>query len=93
MEVRPGYKQTEVGSIPEDWKLEPVGAMGEVVTGKALAANGPGEQRPYLRTKNVFDGRIDVDDVLTMPMTDAQFKQFKVLDGDVLLNCRSYDLI
>jgi type I restriction enzyme S subunit len=81
-----GYKQTEVGVIPEDWQVFPVGRMGEVLTGKALAVNAPGTQRPYLRTKNVFDGRIDIDDVLTMPMTDAQFEQFKVLPGDALLN-------
>ncbi|MCA9643653.1 MAG: hypothetical protein KC492_23335, partial [Myxococcales bacterium] len=60
--------------------------MGEVITGKALAVNAPGAQRPYLRTKNVFDGRIDIDDVLTMPMTDAEFDRFRVLTGDVLLN-------
>ena len=60
--------------------------MGEVITGKALAANGPGELRPYLRTKNVFDGRIDIDDVLSMPMTDEQFGQFMLQEGDVLLN-------
>lgn len=60
--------------------------MGQVVTGKALAKNAPGEQRPYLRTKNVFDGRIDIEDVLTMPMTDAEFEHFKVVAGDVLLN-------
>jgi type I restriction enzyme S subunit len=39
-----------------------------------------------LRTKNVFDGRIDIDDVLTMPMTDEQFAYFRVRQGDVLLN-------
>jgi type I restriction enzyme S subunit len=60
--------------------------MGEVVTGKALAVNAPGKQRPYLRTKNVFDGRIDIEDVLTMPMTDEQFAQFRVRRDDVLLN-------
>lgn len=86
MEVRPGYKRTEVGIIPDDWQPRAVGEMGHVLTGKALAVNAPGEQRPYLRTKNVFDGRIDIDDVLTMPMTDAQFRQFMVLNGDVLLN-------
>ena len=86
MEVRPGYKQTEAGLIPCDWLVRPVGIMGEVVTGKALAVNAPGEQRPYLRTKNVFDGRIDIDDVLKMPMTDAQFRQFMLKKGDVLLN-------
>ena len=60
--------------------------MGEVTTGKALAVDGPGEQRPYLRTMNVFDGRIDIDDVLSMPMTDDQFRQFMLQVGDVLLN-------
>lgn len=73
-------------SIPPGWKLCPVGRMGEVVTGKALAKNAPGAQRPYLRTKNVFDGRIDIEDVLTMPMTDAEFEHFNVVAGDVLLN-------
>ena len=86
MEVRPGYKWTDVGEIPADWEPVPVGRMGEVLTGKALAASAPGQQRPYLRTKNVFDGRIDVDDVLTMPMTEVQFRHFALEYGDVLLN-------
>jgi type I restriction enzyme S subunit len=75
-----------VGVIPEEWEPAPVARMGEVVTGKALAASAPGPQRPYLRTKNVFDGRIDVEDVLTMPMTEEQFSQFALRSGDVLLN-------
>lgn len=86
MEVKPGYKKTEVGVIPNEWDVCPVRQMGEVVTGKALAVDAPGPQRPYLRTKNVFDGRIDIDDVLTMPMTNEQFAQFQIRNGDVLLN-------
>ena len=86
MELRPAYKLTDYGPIPENWCLRPVSDMGEVITGKALAADGPGEQRPYLRTKNVFDGRIDIGDVLSMPMTDEQFSQFTLKEGDVLLN-------
>jgi type I restriction enzyme S subunit len=86
MEVKPGYKQTEVGVIPEEWDVCLVRQKGEVLTGKALAVGAPGAQRPYLRTKNVFDGRIDIDDVLTMPMTDEQFAQFEIRNGDVLLN-------
>jgi type I restriction enzyme S subunit len=86
MDLKPGYKQTEVGVIPEEWEVGPVRQKGEVVTGKALAAHAPGRQRPYLRTRNVFDGRIDIGDVLTMPMTDEQFEQFQVREGDVLLN-------
>ena len=86
MDLRPAYKQTDYSPIPEDWWLSPVGDMGEVITGKALAVDGSGEPRPYLRTKNVFDGRIDIDDVLSMPMTDKQFRQFMLKEGDVLLN-------
>ena len=84
--MKPGYKQTEVGVIPDDWDVCQVRQKGEVVTGKALAVKAPGQQRPYLRTKNVFDGRIDLDDVLTMPMTDEQFAHFRLRHGDVLLN-------
>jgi type I restriction enzyme, S subunit len=86
MEVKPGYKQTEVGVIPEGWDVFAVRQMGEVITGKALAVQAPGKHRPYLRTKNVFDGRIDIEDVLTMPMTDEQFAHFQIRRGDVLLN-------
>lgn len=86
MGVMPGYKETEVGVIPADWEVCPVHQKGEVIAGKALAVNAPGTLRPYLRTKNVFDGRIDIDDVLSMPMTDDQFAQFRVRNGDVLLN-------
>jgi len=63
-----------------------VETKGDVTTGKALAARAPGKLRPYLRTKNVFDGRIVTDDVLTMPMTDAEFERYRVLPGDILLN-------
>lgn len=86
MELKPGYKQTELGVLPSEWEVRTVGSMGGVVTGKALAVNGPGRMRPYLRTKNVFDGQIVLDDVLSMPMTDEQFDQFMVRVDDILLN-------
>ena len=34
MEVRPGYKQTEVGVIPEDWKLRPMLSAVRVANGQ-----------------------------------------------------------
>jgi hypothetical protein len=35
MEVRPGYKQTEVGVIPEDWQTTKVGEVcGCIVPGR-----------------------------------------------------------
>jgi type I restriction enzyme S subunit len=68
------------------WELKRVDELGNVLAGKALAVNAPGPLRPYLRTKNVLDGSIALSDVLTMPMTDAEFSRFEILDGDILLN-------
>lgn len=69
-----------------DWEMKRVDECGDVLAGKALAVNAPGPLRPYLRTKNVLDGEIDLSDVLMMPMIDAEFSRFEILDGDVLLN-------
>jgi type I restriction enzyme, S subunit len=33
LEVKPGYKATEVGVIPEDWEVERIGKLGDVVRG------------------------------------------------------------
>ena len=68
------------------WEMKRIDEWGSVLAGKALAVNAPGPLRPYLRTKNVLDGAMDLSDVLTMPMTDTEFRRFEILDGDVLLN-------
>lgn len=31
-EVKPGYKQTETGAIPEDWELKSLGQFSEFIT-------------------------------------------------------------
>lgn len=35
MELKPGYKRTEVGVIPEDWEAESLGYISEVVMGQS----------------------------------------------------------
>jgi len=37
MEVKPGYKQTKVGVIPEDWKVSTLGAMAQTSSGTTPA--------------------------------------------------------
>jgi type I restriction enzyme S subunit len=68
------------------WQEMRTAEAGEVLAGKALDVGGAGPMRPYLRTKNVLDGRIETEDVLKMPMTNAEFERFQILPGDVLLN-------
>lgn len=45
MELKPGYKQTEIGVLPEDWKDRRLGDMGSTyggLTGKTKADFGDG---------------------------------------------------
>ena len=38
MELKLGYKQTEVGVIPEDWKVAPFGQLSSIERGKFSAS-------------------------------------------------------
>jgi type I restriction enzyme S subunit len=84
-ELQPRLRFPEFQDAGE-WETRRVDERGSVLAGKALAVKAPGAMRPYLRTKNVLDGSIDLSDVLKMPMTYAEFSRFEILDGDVLLN-------
>jgi len=35
MEVKPGYKQTEVGVIPEDWEIQKLDVIAEIIMGQS----------------------------------------------------------
>lgn len=78
--------QTRLPGFTAKWETRRVAEMGDVLAGKALNVHGIGALRPYLRTKNVLDGQIDLEDVLQMPMTNAEFNRFRIERGDVLLN-------
>ncbi len=80
------FKQTEIGEVPEGWQILPVGQAGAVDSGKAKDPRSIDKPRPYLRVANVFDGRIQTDDVLEMGFSDAEFRRFELQPGDVLLN-------
>lgn len=41
MEVKQGYKQTEIGVIPEDWEIEEIDEVANVVGGGTPSTNNP----------------------------------------------------
>lgn len=64
-----------------------VDEIADIVGGRQLSSpRAAGKLRPYLRVANVLDGSIDVSNVKSMRMTDAEFTTFRLLAGDVLLN-------
>ena len=86
MEVKPGYKQTEVGVIPEEWEVSSVGREYEIKLGKMLdAEKNVGVPKPYLGNRAVQWDRIDVSDLPTVPMSRADLERFRLQKGDLLV--------
>ena len=73
---------------PQHWKNATVADAGTVSLGLQRSPkrhSGP-NMRPYLRVANVFEDRLDDNDVMSMDMTDAEWERYRLRDGDVLLN-------
>ena len=84
--IPPGYKQTEVGVVPSDWRVSSVGAEFNIQLGKMLdAAKNVGIPKPYIGNRSVQWGRIDSDDIATVPMTVADLQRFRLRRGDLLV--------
>ncbi len=91
MEVKPGYKQTEVGVIPEDWKEAQVDDLavkvGSGVTPRGGNANYRESGRPFVRSQNVGWGQLLLDDLVYIDDdTHRTFLATELCDLDVLLN-------
>ncbi len=62
-----GYKQTDVGVIPEDWQVERLADNSDrIMVGIASAATHAYREKgiPLLRNQNIKPGHLDDSDVL-----------------------------
>ena len=85
MGVRPGYKRTEVGIIPEDWDVSTVGQQFSVQLGKMLdAKRNVGVAKPYLGNRAVQWNRIDIAGLSSVPLSPADLLRFRLENGDLL---------
>ncbi len=88
MEVKPGYKQTEVGVIPEDWETRPCSALSDLITvgivirpTQYYAKQGV----PALRSANIReDGIDDANMIFISEKANAFLSKSQVRTGDVL---------
>ncbi len=86
MEVKPGYKQSEAGIIPQDWSESTVGEQFEVQLGKMVdAAKNHGELKPYLGNAAVKWGRFDLTQLQMVPMSKNDMDRYRLLAGDLLV--------
>ena len=90
-QVPEGYKQTEVGVVPEDWEVVVLGDLTEKVgsgitpTGGARVYKDYG--RPFVRSQNVGWGILKLDDLAYIDEEIHQsFVGSEIREKDVLLN-------
>lgn len=84
---RDGFKQTEIGLIPEDWEVARLGEVFHMQQGKAMSPESRLgiSPRPFLRTINALWGRIDLSTLDYMDFTDEEITKLCLRPDDLLV--------
>lgn len=91
MSVREGYKQTEIGVIPEEWEVKRIEEIAEVKGGKRLPkGNSLTEEKtpyPYIRVTDMYMGGINSTGVLYVPIDiQPQIKNYTISKDDLFIS-------
>jgi type I restriction enzyme S subunit len=86
-------KQTEIGWVPKSWEVVTIESLFDIQQGKQVSkSNRVGtNQKPFLRTANVFWGYIDFTELDEMHFSDEEESKF-TLKRDDLLVCEGGDV-
>jgi type I restriction enzyme S subunit len=94
MELKPGYKQTEVGVIPEDWGIN---GLENVCVSKGLVRGpfgGALKKEYFVRNgfkvfeqKNAIYGDSNLGDYFIDVQKFSELKRFELLPGDFIVSC------
>jgi type I restriction enzyme, S subunit len=85
--------QSDIGVFPTNWSIQRVDSLFNIQQGKSVSkAHREGNnQRPFLRTKNILWGRIDLSELDEMNFTIDEETRLQLKAGDLLL-CEGGDV-
>jgi len=90
MEVRSGYKQSEVGVIPDEWDAKP---LRSVLSKGRLGGNYPNQDSesefPLMKMGNIARGSFDMSKVAYIKAGVCPEGEHRLAYGDVLFNTRN----
>ena len=91
MEVKPGYKQTEVGVIPDDWDIKSVGEISDVKTGPFGSAlhekDYVREGTPIITVEHLGEYGVQYSNLPLVSDTDkARLKAYLLRKGDIVFS-------
>jgi len=80
-------------NLPKDWTITKIGAVFDIKQGKSLSSRKQTGiyLKPFLRTSNVFWGRLDLSHLDEMDFTDDECKALTLEHGDLLV-CEGGDI-
>jgi type I restriction enzyme S subunit len=81
-------KQTEIGPVPDSWKVILLKDCAVVQTGIAKGRKLDGKDKlvlPYLRVANVQSGFLDLREIKTIPIQTKEKSRYLLQNGDVVL--------
>jgi type I restriction enzyme S subunit len=88
MELKPGYKQTEVGVIPEDWSVQALGDLGQVLIGLTYKPEQVADHGTLvLRSSNIHDNALALSDNVYV-VADVP-EEIMTRPGDILICVRN----
>ena len=93
MELKPGYKKTEVGVIPEDWELRKLGDLATFRTGPFGSALHKSDYTsngvPVVNPMHIIDGHIVPTQSMTISEQAANtLSDFRLKPGEVIIGRR-----
>ena len=89
--ARSGYKQTEVGMIPEDWDAKTIDEVGFVTSGKRLplgtSLTAHETSHPYIRVTDMQPGTVSLADIKFVPESVfPAIKRYRIFQGDLFIS-------
>jgi type I restriction enzyme S subunit len=91
MEVRPGYKPTEIGVIPQDWDARTIDEIAFVTSGKRLPLGSSLVQNPtphpYIRVTDMRPGTVDLSEIRYVPESVfPAIKRYRIFSEDLFIS-------
>lgn len=86
-----GYKQSELGDIPEDWDVKVLSEIANVKGGKRLPKGSSlvktPTNHPYIRVADMFVGGVDISDLCYVPNEIAPtIKNYRIFEGELFIS-------
>ncbi len=91
MELKEGYKQSEVGVIPKDWELSQLDSVSSITSGKRLplgrSLTDQETAHPYIRVTDMGRGTVDLDEIRFVPAdVFPSIKQYRIYKEDIYIS-------